>query len=338
MMLLGLALRAHAELQLPQGSWPEGGSAGIRISTEHLESTANRFCEESNFVADVETFVMGYLAQTATEEICSADSEMVPDLLGQFYVSGLLGGIWLRDQLNPAEQVAAEKLFIPAKTVLELIASDIQDGIPLFMFKRIELITNLLLDFANTEVESDQNLALNLSIPLFLSVTGYNRGYLEYILQNSPQDVIAPTEFLLCEHFLYCIRPGMELSVLENYEYIIGQLESEPFYSLRWQWFKFATFLFGQGSQSLGAGVWQNIGVTGMNEEAYRLLIDLSARFLMISEVSLLSAMDGLGNGNSESAQCAFRQQAAMMAWMGSYFSGLASAQPRGTFAYLSCN
>lgn len=326
------------ELDLPLGSWPVGGSTGITITPQRLLVRAEQYCEEVGSEAEAEEFVMGFLAQSATEEICYADAEEIPQLLGEFYVSGILGGIWLRDQLNPESIAAAEKAFMPAEIALNATPSSIEDGIPLFMFERIQLLTDLLIDFANTEVESDQKLGLNLSVPLFLTVTGYNRGYLEHILDNPPQGLEPPTQFLQCEHFLYCVRPGMELDVLESYADIIQQLRSEPLWSLKWQWFQLATVLFGEGSKSLGAGVWDNIGVEGMSEPAYRLLIDLSARFLMISEVSLLAAMDALGNENPESAQCAFRQQAAMMAWMGSYFSGLSSAQPNGTFAHLSCN
>ena len=74
-----------------------------------------------------------------------------------------------------------------------------------------------------------------------------------------------------------------------------------------------------------------------MTDEAYGPLIDLSARFMLVSELTLLPTVKGYAEYDEESARCGLLQQAGMMAWLGSYVMGLSSTLPEGTFPELNC-
>ena len=69
-----------------------------------------------------------------------------------------------------------------------------------------------------------------------------------------------------------------------------------------------------------------------MDKETYALLLDLSARFMLVAEMSILPAMKGYAEADSDACRCGLLQQAAMIVWAGSYFMGLSSDVPAGTF------
>jgi len=74
-----------------------------------------------------------------------------------------------------------------------------------------------------------------------------------------------------------------------------------------------------------------------ISSSIYNLLLDLSARFLLVSELTLLSMMKGYAECDYDAGKCGILQEAGMTIWATSYFMGLTSDLPEGTFPELEC-
>lgn len=68
----------------------------------------------------------------------------------------------------------------------------------------------------------------------------------------------------------------------------------------------------------------------------YNPLVDLSARFMLVSELTLLPIIKRYAGYDETAGQCGMLQQAGMMAWSGSYVIGLSLFLPEGTFPELN--
>lgn len=342
--LLVCNLAFTAELYLPGGIWPDDSGRALAIEEEYLQEKAQDYCEEpigdDSLGKSAEDFIMGAIAIDAFDGICQFSAEEIRMALGNLYVSGVLGGIWLRDGLvrNPNEIAAAKELLSENFGPLSTTADETHSRDPVFnrTFKLLDANAYRLLN-SSSQHFSRQRWRLIYSLPLSLMVTGYNKGYLEYILDHPPQNVDAPVEYIVCDHFLNCKRPGLSLAPFDQYEGVINHLK-RPGGQLKWHLMKLLVFTVGRGSEFIGAGVWRIISVGNMSPTGYDLLIDLSAKFLMVSEVSILATMEALSNRDEDAGRCAHLQQAAMLVWSGPYLSGLASSQEPGTFASLQCN
>lgn len=332
-VLIGVVNVEASEVILPKSLWLKHSDSAIQINDPYLQKKANNYCaapinSSNTVIKNSEDFIMGSLAIDAFNNLCGLSIEETKRALGNLYISGMLGGIWLRNALRNVSSDSEEQPFAP---------SQLADRFPFVVFPIWESLANTMLEMSEAPLESQQD-SLRTMLPFFLFVTGYNRGYLDHILANPPEDVLPPVNYIECSYFLDCQRPGLALTPFEHYGFVIDKLTDPNQRNWRWQQMKLSVKMFGEGSQAAGAGVWRFISVKDMNREAYDLLIDLSAKFLMISEVSILASMAAINENDEAAAQCALRQQTAMLVWMGSYFSGLASAQPASAFAQLQCD
>lgn len=66
-------------------------------------------------------------------------------------------------------------------------------------------------------------------------------------------------------------------------------------------------------------------------------LVDLSARFMLVSELTLLPTVKAYAENDETAGRCGLLQQAGMMAWLVSYAFGIGSSLPEGTFPELNC-
>lgn len=322
-----------SELTLPEGLWPKQSGSAIQIDNFYLDQKANNYCNApinttNTLVKNSEDFIMGSIAIEAFNDLCELSTEETKQALGNLYISGMLGGIWLRNAVTNTTPDTAE---------MSLTETLLYNRFPHIVFPIWDNLANAMLKMSEAPLETQQDSLLS-SLQIFLFVTGYNKGYLDHILENPPESVAPPLNYIECDYFLDCQRPGVTLTPFEQYASVIDKLTDPNQDDERWQQMKLAVKNFGERSQAAGAGVWRLISVKRMSPEGYDLLIDLSAKFLMISEVSILASMEAINEHDEEAARCALRQQTAMLVWMGSYFSGLASSRPASAFAQLQCN
>ena len=81
----------------------------------------------------------------------------------------------------------------------------------------------------------------------------------------------------------------------------------------------------------MGYDVWNDhLSVENMLPEDYRVLLDLSAGFLLYCQVLVLSSMDAWVLEHEEMARTAVAVSAGMTAWVGGYGIGLVSSYPGG--------
>ncbi|MGI9125415.1 MAG: hypothetical protein ACR2JM_11800, partial [Mycobacterium sp.] len=171
--------------------------------------------------------------------------------------------------------------------------------------------------------------AAHASVPVLLALYGYNRGYLDVLLDNPPAGVASMRDTLRCDGFLDCNSSAFPLEIGTRYDSALGKLDTTP--GPGWQEMKLWTSVL-EGATGAGRAVWEAIASAGsFSPASYQALVELSSAYLMVSKAAVLSSMTGYADGNTELARSALRLQAGLWIWSGAYFSGLASNAPAGT-------
>ncbi len=308
----------------------------IIIDTDLIRLAAEAYIAEKGDDANSPEFFMGFLPLFSADEFCqqSVDKAYASKLLGNLYISGYFGGVWLRDALNASDE-EIEAVQEPIRRSLQKVFEGEGDQ----DFQSSRGIFNLLAFFGGIQINgalSDSPLKVLLerfTLSPFLMIYGYNWGYFHYILENPPKGMDPPEGMDdICQRLLDCSMPGIELATLYEYKDVLDSLYDPP--SLKWLEMRALLGLWGQGSVAMGENVWDTIMSNSnmSSDKTYDLLLDLSGRFMMMSELSLLPTMKGYAEGDSEAGKCGLLQEAGMMIWAGSYFMGLGSPLPQGTF------
>jgi hypothetical protein len=171
--------------------------------------------------------------------------------------------------------------------------------------------------------------AAHSSVPVLLTLYGYNKGYLEYLLDNPPPGVPSMRDSLTCNGFLACNSSLVDLEIANRYDSALADLAHPP--TLRWAQMKLWTSVL-ESTTGAGRFVWKIITPAGgFSPTSYGALVDLSSAYLMISKAATLASMKAYGERDAALASRALLLQAGVWMWSGAYFSGLASNAPRGT-------
>lgn len=314
------------------------GNPAIRIDPMLIRALADEYESRTGGDAGVREFYLGYLPLRSSDELCGArgDRRRVRALLGNLFVSGYFGGIWLRDALaGPGQR----------QDLLRSLAAALPWGLRRALARGTEqMVLGALTSMVRCQVAvafSPGRAAITavngISIGPLLSLYGYNLGYLRYILRNPPAGAEQPDAVIDCEGFLDCTMNGIEentLTTLERYRWVHEMLAHPGGKNRRrWEHLVNAQACWGTSAAASGALVWDSMmNFDRFPPASYPLLVDLSARFLLVAELCILPAMAGWAERDPDAGACAMLQEAAMSVWAGSYFMGLASAAPRGTF------
>lgn len=313
--------------------FPFSENDAVRIDKSLIEIFAQEYVYEEGEGKTAAEFFLGYLPLKTADMLCSGSSNFeTARLLGNLYVSGYFGGIWLRDALGSNTQEAQA-----------LIRDSSPDDLKDVLDKGDNsLIFNILMMAADTKVKmagsSDFTAlaACRLSMPAFLLIYGYNWGYFNYVMNNPPEDAGDIERPCNCSRILDCNVPGLTLETLNKYKSSRDLLENPGNASgvsaLRWYEMKLITDIWANGSVNTGSDVWEHIMNENMDKETYVLLLDLSARFMLVAEMSIMPAMKGYVDTDVKACRCGLLEQAAMIVWAGSYFMGLSSDAATGTF------
>ena len=171
--------------------------------------------------------------------------------------------------------------------------------------------------------------AAHVSVPVLLALYGYNKGYLDVVLENPPAGVPSMQDTLSCNGFLACNSNAFPLELATRYDGALASLDSPS--SPRWlEMAAWTTVL--QTATGAGRFVWEAIAAGGgFSPASYTALVDLSSAYLMVSKAAVLSAMIAYADGDTAVGRGSLRLQAGLWIWSGAYFAGLASGAPAGT-------
>lgn len=306
-------------VRLPQ--LPVTSGASFIVSPDAIAGEAARYVADGGDPADSARFFFGDLAVSSLQALAdpAITADQLRTQLGNLEVSGYFGGIWLRDNLRDTPAAADPN----ANTAtVDLTVSSI--GIHLF-----DALAAGLTGAAATGIPWITTTVAHASVPVLLALYGYNRGYLDVILQNPPAGVPSMQDTLSCRGFLDCSSNAFPLQIATRYDTALTDLAAPP--TLPWlemaAWAKLLEITTGAGRF-----VWESIARAGaFSPTSYAALVELSSDYLMVGKAAVLSSMTGAAEGNGDLAAAALRLQAGLWMWSGSYFAGLASNAPAGT-------
>ena len=311
-----------AEIILP--SFPFWPNDAFIIDQDHLNEAATAYCAASGADASATDFLLGALPLSALDLSCTGatPAQNAETYMGDMYLSGYFGGLWLRDILH-----------LHAKDALLAAAGDpIQEALFTSLAGRAGTLISLVREGDGAAVLG----TARSSTTILALIYGYNRGYLEQLLENPPDGVIPPEDALVCNESLVfdCDCPGIELAVFDRFRPALGKLSAPP--NDRWE---DMAALAGLAEMAVGQGhgVWEMIDISALSQAEYDHLIDLSAGFLLGTEAALLGEMIAWADELVGEGRCALLVDAGVSTWSGSYFMGLASTAPAGTFPELIC-
>jgi hypothetical protein len=295
---------------------PVSKTRAYTVSQPAITDAATVYVAAGGDPADAPRFFFGDLATSSLDILASRTltRDQVRVEMGNLAVSGYFGGIWLRDNLRdgPAQPVDTRA---PSGGVISAI------GLRMF-----SALVGGLSGVSRVPVLARPT--AHASVPVLLTLYGYNKGYLEYLLDNPPPGVPSMRDTLTCKGFLDCNSSLVQLEIANRYDGALIDLEHPP--TLRWAEMKAWTSVL---ELTTGAGrfVWKIIGAGGFSPVSYASLVDLSSAYLMISKAATLASMQSYANRDTALAPAALLLQAGLWMWSGAYFSGLASNAPRGT-------
>jgi hypothetical protein len=295
---------------------PVSRTRAYTVSQPAITDAATAYVDAGGDPADAPQFFFGDLATSSLDTLASRklSRDQARVEMGNLAVSGYFGGIWLRDNLRAA----------PAQPVSAGTSSGgVVSAIGLRMFS---VLVGGLTGVSQVPLLSKP--VTHTSVPVLLALYGYNKGYLDYILDNPPAGVPSMKDTLTCSGFLDCNSSLVDLEIANRYDGALIDLAHPP--TLRWAEMKAWTSVL-QLTTGAGKFVWKIIGAGGLSPTSYASLVDLSSAFLMISKAATLASMQSYANRDTELVPAALLLQAGLWMWSGSYFSGLASNAPRGT-------
>lgn len=295
----------------------EGSS--FTISGDAIGRRAAEYIAGGGDPADTPRFFLGDLAVVSLTTL--ADLTVSPEQsrleLGNLTASGYFGGLWLRDNLRDSG----------AQTNVAAVSADLTVsavGIRLF-----DALASGLMHAAASPRGWVVRSAAHASVPVLLALYGYNRGYLEVLLENPPPGVTPNPGSLGCDGFINCDSSAFPLEIGTRYDVALGKLANPP--SPAWAEMAMWTSLL-QRTTGTGRFVWELIAGQGaFSPASYEALVELSSAYLMISKAAVLSSMLAYADGDTELGRSSLRLQAGLWMWSGGYFAGLASGAPAGT-------
>ena len=312
------AQTARVSVTLPPLPLREGSS--FTVSDDAIGRRAADYVAAGGDADDSARFFFGDLAVSSLEVLAEPDvtAPQVREELGNLTASGYFGGIWLRDNLRDTPTRAQPEAAAPADLTVSAL------GIRLFD----PLAAGLTGAAANPSGWIVRSVA-HVSVPMLLAVYGYNRGYLEVLLENPPPGVTPPPDGLVCDGFLSCSSSTVDLELAGRYDAALNDLDN-PRSPAWWEMAAWTSLL--ESATGAGRFVWELIAAQGsFSPASYAALVELSSTYLMVSKAAVLSSMQAYADGDTDLGRSSLRLQAGLWMWSGSYFGGLASGAPAGT-------
>lgn len=291
------------------------------VSDDAIAAVAADYVAGGGDPTDSARFFFGDLAVSSLDALAGGDlsSEQVRVELGNLAVSGYFGGVWLRDNLRGASSTTTPGM---TSGTGDLLLSAI--GMRIF-----DALAVGLTGLASTAPPPVVTAAAHISVPVMLALYGYNRGYLEFLLENPPPGVPSMQNTLSCRGFLNCSSSAFPLAIANRYDAALDDLDRPP--NLGWLEMSAWAHLM-EATTGAGRFVWGLIAQAGgFSADSYAALVDLSSAYLMVGKAGVLSSMTAAAENDADIGRSALLLQAGLWMWSGAYFAGLASGAPRGT-------
>lgn len=304
---------------------PVESGASFTVSRDFMTGFAADYITAGGDPADSPRFFFGDLAVASLDAL--ADPAVTPEqtrlLLGNLAASGYFGGIWLRDNLRDTGTTTVAPAVVKAAVTPDIDLSPSAIAMHLFDGLAAGLVG------AAQSNPWIVNTVAHVSVPVLLALYGYNKGYLDVVLENPPPGVPSMADTLSCNGFLDCKSSAVPLELATRYDGALANLDNPT--TLGWAemavWSKVL-----ESATGAGRFVWQAIvAAGGLSPTSYTALVDLSSAYLMVSKAAVLSSMIAAADGDAAVGASSLRLQAGLWMWSGSYFAGLASSAPAGT-------
>jgi len=346
--------RPHAEVP----SVPFPAARSFTVAPDVLERMACDACESAGATPlDSARFFYGRLPLDATEALLRGPHTGAPAQLGNLFVSGYFGGLYLRDNLSsigagPTAPVPAAPLAGPglasigagptapaAATAAPLAGPGVQEALRDYVggatYGALDGVVTGLVETARHGSDGEVRNASVVLAQLLAVIYGYNRGYLEVAIANPPGGTDPVPAALSCPSFFDCRAGTLALASLDDLAPTLGRLVAPP--DAGWQSLASSLLSTGGGSVAGGRAVWDRLlSGSGFDPAGYTAIIDLSYGFLEVTEVALLAVSEG-ATGDLAIGRDGLVVAAGLLLWAGSYFLGLASAAPTDVLPVLHC-
>ncbi len=307
--------------------YPFAETQSIVVDESAIAAEGGTYCRDARAAATAVEFYLGTLPLTSIDALCS-DAPAYPGAqsrLGSLYVSGYFGGVWLRDSLMASGARERARTKAPGTT-----------GLGEIVFTALSNLADDRLALARQGEDEALIDSARATLPLLLTLFGYNLGYLEVAAENPPPGVPTSPSAITCDGFLDCRGTAVDLATLDRYRSALRAITAPP--SDAWAEVAGLVERFGEGSVSAGRGVWEDIlGGSSIAPSAYGPLLDLSAGYLLVSEAAVLANATAFAEADAGAARCGALVETGLVIWSGSYFEGLASSAAPGTFPTLAC-
>lgn len=302
---------------------PVTTGSSFTVAPDFMTPFATDFVAAGGDPADGARFFFGDLAVKSLDALAERNipAQQVRQLLGNLAASGYFGGIWLRDNLHgtpPSTGTAAPTS--PSPTI-DLSPSAI--GLHLF-----DAVAAGLSQAAAGAPDWVVSSIAHVSVPVLLALYGYNRGYLQVVLEHPPAGVPSMQNTLTCNGFLDCNSTAFPLELASRYDGALGKLEAPT--TPGWSEMSVWTSVL-QGATGAGRFVWEGLARAGFSPASYTALVELSSAYLMVTKAAVLASMTAYADGDSAVGRSSLRLQAGLWMWSGAYFAGLASSAAPGT-------
>lgn len=310
---------------------PVRQGASFVVSPEAVTEAATDYVAGGGDPADSPRFFFGDLAVRSLGALAAADPmpDRVRTDLGNLAVSGYFGGVWLRDNLRDTPVAAPPSGAAIAVAGAETASAAKGIDVSAIGLRIFDALTAGLTGLAATRQPRVVTTAARATVPVLLTLYGYNRGYLQFLLENPPAGVPSVQDTLSCRGFLDCNSSAFPLEIATRYDSALARLAGPT--SPAWREMSTWTSLL-EGATGVGRGVWGLIAEAGaFSPASYGALVDLSSAYLMVTKAAVLASMLAYADGDVELGRSALRLQAGLWMWSGAYFAGLASDAPRGT-------
>ena len=298
--------------------WPNDVATEDRELLDQLGADYVSHCGPD--APEVARFLYGDLPVIAFDRIFDGE---VADLgtgalLWMFHVSGYLGGVWLRGEIDKAQKESQlsgialppnregfDRIIADARRGLEAAAASDDD---VLAYNRASLFpADDAVGLANGLVEN----------------FGYNQGYLLEVLESPPAGLPTPKGYSVSAAGpLACAYESPKLAVLARFRPIETALagRSKPVYA------DLASRIepVQAAAVAKGRGVWSGgLSVQGFPAQEYELLLNVSSSFLEDVQATVLATVQAVAEGEAAIGRRAAIANSAMGLWLASYGMGL---------------
>lgn len=329
-----------------------------------IVSMATSYCHTTATPTAID-FFFAQLPLTASNLLCPVrDRKLIGQHLGNVYASGYLGGVYFRDVLENKTRTPDATVSAISKHALDFLdmlnAKFNPENAKLFEMMQLvrqaankmsttpidkigfDLLVKLVHDYmVDTALSGTDDKVINVSRTLvapFSYIYAYQFGYLKVWDAHRPTDAFAPY-LVVGDSFFDASIENFSFPTLDAYKGAIKELEAQP----NAQWAKFnktdKTILplgYAQGEFAWDAIV-KVLNISTLQKNIYETIYTLSAIFILVGDVGILSGMSGSADSLADDSRCSLIEQSIMALWAGSYFIGLVSDLPHGTMPTLQC-